>query len=328
MDRESAALVQKKSRQSTDHFIWLLWLVPLGFLGIFYFFPLISILQVSFERASGGLLALFKGVLLSSSLRGILGFTLWQALLSTLLTLLFGLPGAYLLARYKIWGKSIILAATGVSFVLPTLVVAASFNALLGPRGWVNLLLMSALGLAQPPIHFVNSFTAILIAHIFYNTTIVLRLVGDFWSHMDPRITQAAGVLGATRWQILKRITMPMILPAITTAAMLIFIFDFTSFGVILILGGPKYATLEVEIFNQAIALFNLPIAGALSVIQLIFTFGLTVGYNRISSQVTRPTTLRPRKAVLRSLQNWRSRVLAGTYLISLFTSSFCPWLL
>ena len=299
--------------------------MPITFLGLFYFFPLVSILQVSFERAEGGILAPLKQVLLSASLRSILGFTIWQAFLSTILTLIFGLPGAYLLARYNVWGKSFILAATGVSFVLPTLVVAAAFNALLGPRGWLNLLLMSAFGFDQPPIHFVNSFTAILVAHIFYNTTIVLRLVGDYWSHMDPRITQAARVLGANRVRLFSQIVLPLLSPAITTAALLIFIFDFTSFGVILILGGPRFATLEVEIYNQAISLFNLPLAGVLSLIQLVFTLGLILAYNRISAQITRPVSLRPQKVVQRSLQSWRSRFFAGLYLTTLFALLTLP---
>lgn len=325
MDRESAPLTVNRARSFSKNSLWLFWLAPAAFLGLFYLYPLASILQVSFERATGGILSPFQQVLSTPALLKVFGFTIWQALLSTFCTLVFGLPGAYLLARYKIWGKNFILAATGVSFVLPTLVVAAAFNALLGPRGWLNLLLKSAFGFDQPPIHFVNSFGAILAAHVFYNTTIVLRLVGDFWSHIDPRVTQAARVLGANNWQLFSRILLPLLRPAIAAAALLIFIFDFTSFGVILILGGPRFATLEVEIYNQAINLFNLPLAGALSVIQLIFTLGLTLAYNRINSNLTQPGNLRPQKVVQRSLRSWKSRLIAGMYLTILFALLTLP---
>ena len=169
-----------------------LWVAPLTFLALFYFYPLWGILSASFERSAGGLAAPFLEALNSSSIRGVLWFTIWQAALSTILTLLFGLPAAYLLARYTFRGKSLILALTGIAFVLPTLVVAAAFNALLGPSGWVNQAQMEWFDLSQPPIQFVNTIWAILLAHIFYNTTIVLRLVGDFWSHIDPRLAQAA----------------------------------------------------------------------------------------------------------------------------------------
>ncbi len=187
----------------------LLWLPPLLFLALFYFFPLASILQTSFARGQS-LAAPFLEAFTSPAIQRVIAFTFWQAALSTLLTLLFGLPGAYLMARYRFRGKSLILALTAIPFVMPTLVVAAAFTALLGPRGWVNLALMSWLGLPQPPIAFANTLAAILVAHIFYNTTIVLRMVGDFWSHLDPRLTQAAEVLGAGRWRALRQVTLPL----------------------------------------------------------------------------------------------------------------------
>jgi len=295
-----------------------LWILPAAFLALFYFYPLLSILGISFSRAEWNFLAPFAEVLRSASLREVIRFTFWQAVLSTLFTLLFGLPGAYLLARYKIWGKSLILAVTGISFVLPTLVVATAFNALLGPSGWVNLSLMYLLGLSRPPIQFMNTFSAILIAHIFYNTTIVLRLVGDFWSHLDPRLAQAAMTLGANRWQTLRRVALPLLLPAIASAALLIFIFDFTSFGVILILGGPRFATIEVEIYNQTIGLFNLPLAAALAMIQLICTLALALAYSRLSARISRPIELRPQKYTERAFSGWRSRMLAAVYITAL----------
>ncbi len=296
----------------------LLWLAPLAFLAVFYFYPLGSIFLASFQRAEGGVLASFREVLASPSLRRVVAFTIGQAFFSTLLTLLIGLPGAYLLARYQFRGKALLQALMGIPFVLPTVVVAAAFNALLGPRGWVNLLLMDWLNLSQPPIQFVNTLWAILAAHVFYNTTIVLRMVGDFWAHLDPRIDQAAQVLGANRWQTLTRITMPLLMPAISAAALLVFIFDFTSFGVILILGGPRYATLEVEIYYQTISLFNLPHAAVLSILQLLCTLALTVVYSRLSLRLSRPLALRPQAYTQKPLLSLRRRILAAVLIISL----------
>jgi thiamine transport system permease protein len=293
----------------------LLWAGPLAFLALFYFYPLASILQVSLARGKSGPIQPFIDALSSPGMRRVIWFTIWQALLSTLLTLLVGLPGAFLLARYRFPGKSLIRAITGISFVLPTLVVAAAFNALLGPRGWVNLTLMGWSGVSSPPIQFTNTLLAILVAHVFYNTTIVLRTVGDFWAHLDPRVEQAARILGANRWQTLKQVTLPLIAPAISVAAMLVFIFDFTSFGVILVLGGPRFSTLEVEIYNQTISLFNLPLAAALAIIQLVFTLALTVTYTRLSERLARPMNLRPQEYALRRLDTWFARLLAGAYL-------------
>jgi thiamine transport system permease protein len=299
--------------------------IPFGFLLLFYFYPLGSIINVSFSRAEAGLITPFTESLRSPSVRKVLAFTFWQASLSTIVTLLVGLPGAYLFARFQFRGKSILQALTSIPFILPTLVVAAAFNALLGPRGWVNLALMSLFDLSQPPIQFINTFSAIILAHVFYNTTIVLRMVGDFWAHIDPRIDQAAQVLGANSWQTLFKITLPLLLPAISAATLLIFIFNFTSFGVILILGGPRYATLEVEIYYQTISLFNLPLAATLSVLQLACTLGLTLIYTRLAANIARPLSLRPRKYTQRRLNTWPRRIMAGVIILFLVVLLITP---
>ncbi len=279
---------------------FLLWLLPFSFLAVFYFFPLIKILGLSFSRGDGN--SPWLELAASESLRGVLWFTIWQAVISTALTLLVGLPGAYVLARYDFRGKSLFRALTGVPFVMPTLVVAAGFNALLGPTGWANTLLIDWFNLAAPPIEFVNTLGAILVAHVFYNLTIVLRLVGDFWARLDPRLGNAARVLGANRWHAFRRINLPLLMPAIAAAALLVFIFDFSSFAVILLLGGPKFATLETEIFYRATALFDLPVAAALATVQLLCTLALAVVYTRLSARIARPMTQRSQGAVQRPL--------------------------
>jgi len=289
-----------------------LWLAPLAFLAVFYFYPLGSLLSLGLSRSAEGPAAPFLEMLASPFLRGIVGFTFGQAALSTALTLLLGLPGAYLLARYSFRGKALLRALTAVPFVMPTLVVAAGFSALLGPRGWLNLALMGLFHLPAPPLQILNSLGAILLAHVFYNTTIVLRMVGDFWSHLDPRLNQAAQTLGASRAHTLFRVTLPLLMPAIAAASLLIFLFDFTSFGVILVLGGPRLTTLEVEIYRQTVSLFNLPLAAALTILQLVFTLGITILYLRLSARVQRPLHLRGGWLTQRPLRGLRERLLAA----------------
>lgn len=302
-----------------------LWLLPITFLLLFFFYPLASILRVGFARAEEGILVPFIEVLSSASHRGVLWFTIWQAALSTVLTLIIGLPGAYILARFQFRGRSLLRALTGIPFVMPTIVVATAFNALLGPNGWLNVGLTEVFDLASPPIQVSNTLVAILLAHIFYNTTIVLRMVGDFWSHLDPRLTRAAQVLGANRWQALRHVTLPMLLPAIVTAALLVFIFDFTSFGVILILGGPRFSTLEVEIYYQTISLFNLPVASALSVLQLACNLALTMAYTRLSARLSRPLALKPQAFTQRKIIDWRTRLMAALTITLLLVLLVAP---
>ena len=303
----------------------LLWILPILYLGTFFFFPLGKITQLSFARVDGGSVAGLWDVVVSPTVGRVLVFTFKQAFYSTLLTLAVGLPGAYLFGKYKFRGKKILRALTGVPFVMPTLVVAAGFYALLGPNGWVNEILMDLFQLENPPIQFVNSFAAILTAHVFYNTTIVLRVVGDYWSRLDPRLEKAARVLGANRWKTMVEITLPLLLPAILAASLLVFIFDFTSFGVVLVLGGPLFATLEVEIYYQTISLFNLPLAATLSLLQVGFTLILTVIYTRLTARINQPADLSSRKESQRPIISRRGKILSGLLIVFLLVFLISP---
>jgi thiamine transport system permease protein len=298
---------------SSSLFLFGLWLLPLVFLAIFFFLPLITIFKLAIESAPTG----FDPALLARVGRP-LGFTIYQALLSTLLTLVVGLPAAYVFGRFTFPGKDLLRVLTTLPFILPTVVVAASFNALLGPRGWVNLALMGLFGLENPPVQLMNSLAAILLAHVFYNTTIIIRIVGTAWEQLDPRLEQAARVLGASPWRAFREVTLPLLRPALLAGLLLVFMFDFTSFGVVLLLGGPRYATIEVEIYIQALQMLNLPLAGLLSAIQLAFTFLLTVAYTAIMGRRSVPLVPRLRGEGQRPPRTWRERLMVWSVVIVL----------
>ncbi|HQN68781.1 MAG TPA: iron ABC transporter permease [Anaerolineaceae bacterium] len=260
--------------------IWqtlLLWVLPLAFLLIFFYQPLLAIFRLVFSAQFSQGWKLFRW----SQITKPLAFTLYQATLSTVLTLVLGLPGAYLFARFDFAGRKFLRVLITIPFILPTVVVTAAFNTLLGPRGWLNLGLMSLFNLSAPPIHMLNSLSAILLAHIFYNTSIVIRMVGSNLSRLRQNLPLAAQNLGASPWRAFKEVTLPLLMPAILSATLMVFLFDFTSFGVVLMLGGPQFSTLEVEIYNQAMNRFNLPVAGLLSIVQLAFTLLVSVLINR-----------------------------------------------
>ncbi len=258
----------------------LLWALPLALFVVFFFYPLFAILRVMFEHT---------GAIFISDIWQPLGFTFYQALISTLLTILFGLPAAYVFSRFDFAGKRLMHMLTMLPFILPTVVTAAAFNSLLGPRGWFNLLLMKLTGSATPPVIFLNTFGAILIAHVFYNIAIIIRVVGSAWSQLDPRLDHSARVLGASPWRSFWQVTFPLLRRPILSAALLVFLFDFASFGVVLMLGGPGFQTLEVAIYSQALHYLNLPMAGLLSLIQLACTLLVTLVYGSVNRGKTIP---------------------------------------
>ncbi len=298
----------------------LLWLAPLLFLGLFFFLPLARIFALSLSPAT---LTAANLQLAGSVLR----FTFWQALLSTLLTLLLGLPAAYLFARFDFRGHSLLKALTAVPFLLPTVVVAAGFNALLGPRGWLNLGLMKTFGLEAPPVPFVGTLGAILLAHVFYNTTIVIRVVGSALMRLDPRLEQAARSLGADERRVWGQLTLPLLRPSLLASALLVFIFDFTSFGVILLLGGPAFATLEVEIYIQALRLLNLPLSALLSLIQLLCTLAFSILYTRLAARASVQSGPRAAGANRRRARTWKERGFVAGMMALLFLVCVLPML-
>lgn len=291
------------------------------FLAVFFFLPLARILLISLD------VSIFTPVNIQRAL-SVLRFTLYQALLSTLLTFLLGLPAAVLFARFDFRGKPILRALTAIPFMLPTVVVAAGFNALLGPRGWVNLVLSPfrntqyALSEAIP---FVGTLTAILVAHVFYNTTIVIRIVGNALAHLDPRLEQAARTLGADSRRVWWKVTLPLLRVPLLAAGLLVFLFDFTSFGVILLLGGPQFSTLETEIYIQAMRLLDLPMAALLSLIQLLCTLAFSILYTRLAARAVVPLT--PRPSDTRPPKSLRERIFVFGLFLLLFTFFVLPLL-
>ncbi len=216
--------------------------VPVAFVALFFAYPLLSILERGLTGGDGPSLPAGTGALL--------WFTTWQAAASTVLTLLAGLPLAWAIGRFQFRGRSLARALVLVPFVLPTVVIAAAFLVVL-------------------PDDYEGGLWAILAAHVFFNVAVVTRIVGGAWASIDPSPGEAATVLGASPWRRVREVTLPQLAPSLSASAALTFLFCFTSFGVILILGGPGRATLETEIYNRAARQFDLEAAAVLSLLQL-----------------------------------------------------------
>lgn len=300
--------MRSKSAQKVSLGRTLLWLIPLLFLAVFFFLPLGKILWLA------GRETIVSGVALRSisQITAPLWFTTWQAGLSTLLTLVLGLPAAYLFSHFQFKGKRFLQVVTTLPFILPTVVAVAGFTALLGPSGLLNVFLKQIFHLSSAPIQFMNTLWGILLVHVFYNTTIIIRVVGSAWTSLDPRWEESARVLGASRGQTLRQVTLPLLRPSILAATLLVFLFDFTSFGVILMVGGPGFSTLEVAIYQQALSLLNLPLAGLLSIVQLACTFVVTWVYSSVNG--SRKTPLMPHLsgANIRTAKTWSEKLQIG----------------
>jgi thiamine transport system permease protein len=263
--------------------------VPLAFLGIFFAWPLAAILERSL--VVDGMVDLPFDVLTRRATLEVAWFTLWQAVLSTALTLVAGLPFAWAIARFSFPGRRLAEALVLVPFVLPTVVVATALLAVL-------------------PTGLEGTVWAILLAHVFFNVAVVARIVGSFWSGLDDRAWDAAATLGAGPWRRLRTITLPLLTPSLAASSAIVFLFSFTSFGIVVILGGPRYATLEAEIYNQAARSFDLRTAAALALLQLAAVTAAVIAAGRLEARLgggRRPRS-RPRPRPV----GWQRPLVAG----------------
>ena len=230
---------------------------PLCFLGLFFAWPVGSILRLGFISDGSLDLSGFGDVFSRQRTWRIIGQTLAQSVTATVLTVLVGVPGAHLLYRCRFPGRGLARVLVTVPFVLPTVVVGVAFRNLLVEGG-----LLEGLGAD-------GTFVAVVAALVFFNYAVVVRTVGSMWAHLDPRPEQAARALGASPWQAFVSVTLPSLWPAIASAASLVFLFCATSFGTVLVLGGPGYGTVETEIWLQTTQFLDLRSAAVLSVVQL-----------------------------------------------------------
>ena len=301
---------------------WALLALPLAFVLLFLAYPLENILRESLFGESASLRDL-RPLWSESYYLQRLWFTTWQAAVSTAITLALAMPCAYVFAHYDFRGKTLVLAVVTIPFVLPTVVVAVAFSALLGPSGMANAALQQLPGVHPAPIDLSNSIWLILAAHVFYNVALAARVIAAAWAIVDQRIGEAAPILGAGPLRRFVRITLPQLRPAILASGSLVFLFCFTSFGVVLILGGPRYSTIETEIYRELVFLFRPPLAAALALIQLAVTFGFLAVYSRLSRATGGSSTARrPRGGGSR-----RERAAAATVIVLLLAVTAAPLL-
>jgi len=251
-------------------------ILPALFLALFFVYPLLTILERGLWEDG-----LPLDLLVSRSTLGIVWFTVWQAAASTALTLLLGLPLAWVIARFAFRGRALVRSLVLVPFVLPTTVVAAAFLAFL-------------------PAGAERGVGPILAAHVFFNVAVVVRVVGSWWGRIEPTVWEAAATLGAGPVQRFTAVTLPLLRPAVASAASLVFLFSFTSFGVILILGSPSRPTLETEIYSQAARLFDLQAAAALSLLQLTAIALVLAVAGRLERHAGSVVAVAPEREILR----------------------------
>ncbi|NND76502.1 MAG: iron ABC transporter permease [Ilumatobacter sp.] len=242
---------------------------PAGALVVFYVWPFGSLIVEAIDATVIG------DTLRRSATWRTAWFTFWQAVVSTLVTVLVGLAPAHVVARYRFRGRRALVGLLTAIFVLPTVVMGAAFLALL-------------------PASVDRTVWAVIGAHVVFNLAVVIRMVGAVWEHLPPDMEAAAATLGASRWRVVREVSLPLVRPAVTAAAAIVFLFTFTSFGVIRVLGAPGTRTIEVEVWRRATQLGDVGGAAVLSMLQLGFLVAVVGWSSRAQRRFSRAVDLRP----------------------------------
>ncbi len=218
--------------------------IPAVWFGIFFLWPTINALATLVSLNS------LTNTLSSVNTWAVVWFTTWQALISVLATLIVSLPVTWVLARFRFSGAAWVRGVISTPFVLPTVVVAGAVMSML-------------------PLEYQFGVHGIILAHVLFNIAVVVRLVGTQWAAISHDEVRAASTLGASPLRTFVHITFPQLKQSLLNASVIIFVFTFTSFGVVSILGGVRLRTVEVEIYTYAVRLGQFDTAMTLALLQI-----------------------------------------------------------
>ena len=263
----------------------MLGLAPAAFLAALLIAPLARLLMEGWGSASAGMLASFW---LDDYLRWRVIWSFTQAALTCAFALLLGLPIAWVLARYQFSGRTLVLRLLMLPFVVPTLVAGLGVLALWGPRGVVSEVLSGWLGF-NLGVYLQDTPWLLLYGNLFFNLCVVVRAGVDALAQVSASRVAAARTLGATPWRAFWRVEWPAVLPWLASALCLVFLYCFAGFGLALLLGGQRFATVEVEIYTLVAHELKLAEAGVLALGMVVLTGGVALGYGLIEKRLSTP---------------------------------------
>jgi putative spermidine/putrescine transport system permease protein len=258
----------------------LLPLVPaLVFLAVFFLYPLVRMIALSFDAPEGPL-AYYTSIVASPVYMTVLALTFKTALGVTLLCVLFGVPTAYLLANLEGTWRNVLLIAVALPFLTSILIRTYAWMAILGRNGVVNQLLQAA-GLTSAPMRLMHNELGVYVGMVHVLLPFMILPVYSVMSGIDRRLLHAAQSLGASPRKALVSVFLPLALPGIASGALLVFLIAIGFYITPALLGGPKQVMISNLIEVQVMELLNWGFGSALGFVLLVATVLLMVLFDR-----------------------------------------------
>lgn len=267
------------------------WLGPaltapaLGLYALVLATPLVLMAFLSFRTgtgpdAAGFTIAHYAEVLGDGYFWGIYGRTLAMSLIVTAVSLLLGVPEAYILYRMQAPWRGFFLLLVLAPLLVAVVVRTLGWALLLGPSGPVAQAL-SGLGLVSGPVTLLQTMAGVVIALVHVLVPFVVIAVWANLQRCDPDALRAAESLGAGQLTVFARIVLPQIVPGALSAAVVVFSLAATAFATPAIVGGRRFKVVATAAYEEFLGSMNWPLGSALAVLLLLASVAVVVGINR-----------------------------------------------
>ncbi len=260
----------------------LLLFAPMGVLLVAFLVSIAGLIWTSFAR--GGV-ALYLELLGDPVIRSVLWRTVWIALVTTAICAVLGYPLALFLSRSKRRNLWLILVISPwlVSIVVRTF----GWMVLLGNRGVLNRTLMDA-GITEYPIRMLFTPTAVVVGlvHVFLPFMVIAILSALL--QQDRKLEEASQILGGTRWQTFRRVTLPLSMPGVVGGCSLVLLLASGAIVTPLLLGGLRDRMLGTQIYTEMFQIYNFNRATAMAVILLVTAMVLVAPLQAVEGRLRR----------------------------------------
>ncbi|MBR0685932.1 sulfate ABC transporter permease subunit CysT [Bradyrhizobium manausense] len=248
--------------------------LTLTWLSVIILIPLAGLFLKSLELSPEQ----FWNILSSRRTLNALRVSFGLAFAAACVNLVMGSIIVWALVRYRFPGRRIFDAIVDVPFALPTAVAGVALTALFAEKGWLGAPL-AALGIkvAFTPV-------GIFVAMIFIGIPFVVRTVQPVLQDLDPEIEEAAGSLGASRWQTIIRVILPSLAPALLTGLALAFARAVGEYGSVIFIAGnlPNVSEIAPLLIVIRLSEFRYADATAIAVVMLVVSFVIIFAVNRL----------------------------------------------
>jgi putative spermidine/putrescine transport system permease protein len=221
------------------------------FFGLFFYPMLVTIVRSLRPEGQpvGWTLEHYINFFKEPTARDVIVLTFVLSIGSTLASIVFSLALCLVLRR-KPRGHRFFRLTMLIPRVVPGLIGALGLLLLLGSRGWVNLFLLQFVPFVNEPVTFNYTIPGLIFFYTWLYFPFVAVTTLSTLEGLDPAVEEAAEVVGANRWQVLRHVIIPLIMPGILAGSVLTFMMAFGAFSIPLIAGG-NYRPLSVEIYRQ-----------------------------------------------------------------------------